>query len=161
MKNQELKKILYFIFGIACDIIVPLLLVFIACPFFCIEGTISHGVLSDYFKPGNFICILLIPSLLIIAGSFFSYYLHTHKKDAHDVNPWLWFVFAIIVTVFDLVWLIVPAIVIGFPGYLYSHTYVWWCAFHILGFNLYCIWKGYSLSLNEEKKKKENQAATE
>lgn len=53
------KKIIDFILGIVCCILAPLFLAFMACPFFHIEGNVSHGVLDEYLAPGNFFLIIL------------------------------------------------------------------------------------------------------
>mgnify|MGYP000329738936 CR=1 FL=1 len=80
-----MKKYFLYLIGAFCSLLAPLLLVFIAQPFFHIEGDMSHGTLNDYDKPGNLICIVIIPSILIAVCLFFSYFL-LHKKLLHGGN---------------------------------------------------------------------------
>lgn len=147
------KKIFNFIIGILCDVLVPWLLFFIAVPFFHIEGKINYGQLDleDYFKPGNLFLLVIIPILLIATCSFFSYHFQIRKNDSHRVKPWIWLLFSILITIMDLFLIIVPEAMTGLIVYLSMSTIVWYCSIPIVGFNLFCLWKGYSLSLKNEK----------
>lgn len=95
---NSMKKYFLYLIGAFCSLLAPLLLVFIAQPFFHIEGDMSHGTLNDYGQPGNLICIVIIPSILIAVCLFFSYFLLIHKKRMNNINIVLSLVVSIIFT---------------------------------------------------------------
>ena len=97
-----MKKHFLYLIGAFCSLLAPLLLVFIAQPFFHIEGDMSHGVLNGYGQPGNLICIVIIPSILIAVCLFFSYFLLIYKKRMNNINIVLSLVVSIIFTIVEV-----------------------------------------------------------
>lgn len=148
---NSMKKYFLYLIGAFCSLLAPLLLVFIAQPFFHIEGDMSHGVLNGYGEPGNLICIVIIPSILIAVCLFFSYFLLIHKKRMNNINIVLSLVVSIIFT-------IVEVLVLALGSYmatleLLNYMIPTIVGYPVVAFSLYCLWKQYSYSLKYHKNK--------
>lgn len=151
-----MKKYFLYLIGVFCSLLAPLLLVFIAQPFFHIEGDMSHGTLNGYGEPGNLICIVIIPSILIAVCLFFSYFLLIHKKRMNVLS-----------LVVSIIFTIVELLVLALGSYmatleLLNYMIPTIVGYPVVAFSLYCLWKQYSYSLKyhknkviEEKRKKE------
>lgn len=136
------KKYLYFAIGLVSIVLTGLLLWFIIQPFFIIEGDMYHGILSEYYAPGNFVCIILIPSILIFALSYLSYHFMLKKSEAFKVNYIVWLVSSILITFADLFMLVMYC----------SFDPIWGvCGGFTMIFDFYILWKGYSISFKHRK----------
>lgn len=67
-----------------------------------------------------------------------------HRKEAIKANSIAWLIFAILIMLFDLFWLIVPMVMVGFG--IISWDVCWGIGIVVCGFVWYVLWEGYTLS---------------
>lgn len=150
MEVNKIKKHVFYILSIFFDFMIFSALFYIYYPWFTIEGPLEHLKPESYLTPGNFICIVFFPMLVAIGLDIANYFLQVHNKDVHEIKPVHWLILAIIVTLNAIaLWIFLSEP--GYVGGFHFENIIWLLSFPVFGFELFCVWKGYSLSLKRKK----------